>query len=208
MKRCTLLFLPLGLPILLFEIAVIQALEALTVASLILTHLMNSVMDSVKVQLLSQRSDTLLILACTSLSLHTLLQVGLCVPNNLTDQLSELSGVLSLLPSVTLESISYLGITLAICLTAHRQVHTYLSTLAHEVSLQAIPYLFVATFRYAQNVLVNELQSALCLNELFELLFRLFTLRASFGCLISFVYITTYCANPFLFHISQFLKCK
>ena len=53
MKRCTLLFLPLGLPILLFEIAVIQALEALTVASLILTHLMNSVMDSVEVQLLS-----------------------------------------------------------------------------------------------------------------------------------------------------------
>ena len=135
MKRCTLLFLPLGLPILLFEIAVIQALEALTVASLILTHLMNSVMDSVEVQLLSQRSDTLLILACTSLSLHTLLQVGLCVPNNLTDQLSELSGMLSLLPSVTLESISYLGITLTICLTAHRQVHTHLGALAHEVSL-------------------------------------------------------------------------
>ena len=126
--------------------------------------------------------------------------------NAVTEEFGELRSVFCLFPSVTLESLSYLGITLTVSLTAHRQVHTYLSTLTHEMSLQAIPYLFVATLSYADHVLVNEFQSAFCLNEFFELLFRLLTLRASFRCLISFMYITTYCANPFLFHTIAIIK--
>ena len=95
-------------------------------ACLILAHLMNSVMDSIEVLLLSESCDPHLVLACSLLSKHSLLNVGLGVPYALSEELSELSCMLSLLPCISLECLSDLRITLSVCLTAHSEVHSYL----------------------------------------------------------------------------------
>lgn len=84
---------------LLAEIAVVKTGKALTVASLILSHLMNCVVDSVKVLSLSVLSDTHLVSICTSLCVHTLLKVSLGIPYHVAEELSKLSSMLSLFVS-------------------------------------------------------------------------------------------------------------
>ena len=123
-------------PILLLEVTVVETLEALTVTSLVLCHLMNSVVDSVEILSLGVLCDTELVSTSTALSCHTLLKVGLSVPNNVAQELSKLRSVLSLLKSVAFESLSNLWITLAVSLTAHCKIHTNLSALTVEVVLK------------------------------------------------------------------------
>ena len=57
--------------------------------SLVLSHLMNSVVDSIEASSLGILSDAELIFASTSLSSSTLLQVSLGVPYALAQQLSK-----------------------------------------------------------------------------------------------------------------------
>ena len=110
-------------------------------ASLILSHLVNGIVDSIETSGLSVLSDTELILACTSLGSSTLLQIGLSVPYALAQQLSETRSMVGLLESITLECLSNLRITLTIGLTSHSQIHTNLATLTIEVSTQVVDHL-------------------------------------------------------------------
>ena len=107
----------LSLSGLLAEIAFQQASEALSVASLVASHLMNGVVDGVEVLLLSELGDAELVLAGTSLGSGTFLKVGLSVPNYLSEELGKLSSVLSLLKGVALESLSDLRVSLTVGLT-------------------------------------------------------------------------------------------
>ena len=108
---------------------------------LVLSHLVYGVVDSVETSSLSVLGNTELILASTSLSSSTLLQIGLGIPNTLTQQLSETRSMICLLKSITLKCLSNLRITLTISLTSHCQIHTYLTTLAIKMVTQIVNHL-------------------------------------------------------------------
>ena len=110
----------------LLEEAVVQAGEALAVASLVTGHLMNGVVDGVQVLGLGQLGDAELVLAGASLGGHTLLEVGLGVPNYLAQQLGKFGGMLGLFKGVALEGLGNLGIALTVGLARHGQVHAHL----------------------------------------------------------------------------------
>lgn len=75
--------------LMLLKVSLQQTSEASTVTGLVLSHLVNRVVDSVETGSLSILGDTELILAGTCLGSSTLLQVGLGVPYALAQQLSE-----------------------------------------------------------------------------------------------------------------------
>jgi hypothetical protein len=112
--------------------------------------------------------------------------------------------VLCLLPSITLESLGDLGITLAISLAAHRQIHTNLGALTHKVILQTLDNLFVNTLSNANHVLVNKLKIAFLLYELNELICANLAKGALLGSCITFVNITAYGTFPFLHSCNSF----
>ena len=99
--------LPVGFYVrILLEVSVVESLESSSVTSLILAHLVYCIVDSIKVLLLCESCDSLLVLACALLSEHSLLYICLGIPYALTEELSELSCVLSLFPCISLESLS------------------------------------------------------------------------------------------------------
>ena len=74
--------------------------------------------------------------------------------------------MVSLLKSIALESLCYLWVSLAVGLTAHSEIHTYLSTLSNEVVLKALAYeIAICSLRNhicdAKLMLCNELQSSI-----------------------------------------------
>ena len=156
----------------LLEVAVVEAFETLTMTSLILCHLMNGIVNGVEVLLLSKASKAELILASATLSVHTLEEVGLCIPNDLTEKLCELCSVLCLLPSVALVSLSNLRVALAVCLAAHCKVHTYLCALAHKVVLKTLKQLCICTQTIAELMLCSELKVTALLLNLYKLICR------------------------------------
>ena len=164
---------------------------------------MNGIMDSVEVELFRTLSNTQFVLASASLSHHTLLKVGLGVPYYIAQQLSELCAVLSLLKRIALESLCHLGIALAVCLTRHCQVHTYLSSLAHEVRVQVFLHLCVGIFGYADYVLASECQACVLVNGLPG--YYLFALRATLRCLCALKDESANRANKFLVHCCKVL---
>lgn len=184
---------------LLLEVTVEQAFEAAAVASFVASHFMNCIVDSIQVQFLSTLSNTGLVSASTAFSVHTLFEVGLRIPNHVTEQFSKLSSVFSFFPCVTLESFSNFGITFAVCLTAHSQVHTNFGAFAREVCIEVLNHFFVAAFSHTYFVFSYEVQT-LALNEFFEFRGRNATLRTFFGSVFTFVYIAANGANEFLFH--------
>lgn len=70
---------------LLLEEAFVQALEALSMTSLILCHFMNSVVDSIEVQLFRTLCNAHLVGIGARFCSHSFLKVGLCVPNHITN---------------------------------------------------------------------------------------------------------------------------
>ena len=78
---------------------------------------MNGVVSSVHAGSLGVSCDAELVLASTLLSLDAGLKVALRVLQNVTKQLCELAGVLSLLKSVALVSLGNLWITFTVSLT-------------------------------------------------------------------------------------------
>ena len=123
---------------------------------LVLSHLMNGVVDSIETSSFGILGNAELILASTSLCSSTLLQIGLGIgPYNLAQQLSETRSMVGLLESIALESLSNLRIALTIGLTSHSQILTYLATLAIEVSTQVINHLLADTLRLAIANLMN-----------------------------------------------------
>ena len=159
-------------------------------------------MYSIEVEGLSLLGNSHLTFAGASLGFHALLEVCLGVPNTFTDKLCETAGVISLFESITLESLGYFGITFAVGLTAHGQIHTYLAAFAFEVRLQAFPYFGIAAFGNADYVLCYELEVAV-LFQLFELASGNFALRAALRGFWTFVDVSTNGANKFLCHSSN-----
>ena len=153
------------------EITVEEAFEALAMTCLVLSHLVNGVVDGIPILSLGILGDAELILAGTSLSVHALLEVGLGIPDYVTKQLSELGSMLSLLPGIALEGIGHLGITLAIGLTAHRQIHTYLGALARKVGIEILDHFLVNAIFLGNtdDMLLYELDASSFFNELLEL---------------------------------------
>ena len=72
--------------------------------SLILCHLVNSIMDRIKVGSLGSLCYIHLTCTCTTFCLGTLLQISLGVPDNIAYQLSETTCVVCLLESIALEA--------------------------------------------------------------------------------------------------------
>ena len=102
-----------------------QALECLAMSCLVTSHLMNGVMDCVEIQ--SLRALCKICLACCSavLSLNSHLKVLLCaVCDNLTEKLSELGCMLSLLVSSLLIVQTDFRIALAERDARHCEIHT------------------------------------------------------------------------------------
>ena len=168
--------------------------------SLILAHLMNSIMDSIEVLLLSQSCDPHLVLARSLLSKHSLLNVSLCVPYALSEELSELSCMLSLLPCISLECLCDLRITLSVCLTAHSEVHSYLRALSSKVITKTLKDLRINSLSYSELMLVCPYEVLTCLDDLLELI-RTYVaewtlLRSHF----TFMNITANQASEFLCH--------
>ena len=122
---------------------------------LVLRHLVHGVVDSIEASHLRILGNTELILASTSLCSSALLQIRLCIPYALTQQLSKLGSMLSLLESVALESLGDLGITFAVGLTTHSQIHTNLTTLTVEVVTQVVDHLLTYTLGLTVTNLMN-----------------------------------------------------
>ena len=185
--------------VLLLEVAVVQPLEAGAVACFVASHLVNGVVNRVKVEFLGALGDLQLVLASAGFGEHTFLKVGLGVPNNLTEQFGKLRSMVSLFVSVLTERSSYLRIALTVSLTSHSQVLANLGALTHKVGAQTVVdnrILFILGYTY--HMFTGE-------NETFALVghfpsYDLFALRATLGCLRTLVDITTDGANEFLFH--------
>ena len=111
----------------------------------------------------------------------------------------------SFFPSITFESFCYFRIAFAVSLTAHSQVHTNLSTFAHEVIVQVFNHFFVTTFSYTDYVFVYKLQTTFSFFHFFEFRSRSFTQRTLFGSCFTFVNVTTNCTDK-LFHKSKILS--
>ena len=101
--------------------------------SLVLSHLVNSVMDSIETSNLGILRNAELILASASLGSGTLLQVSLRIPYALTQQFSETRSMISLFESIALKCLCNLGIAFSVCLTSHSKIHTNLTTLTIEM---------------------------------------------------------------------------
>ena len=168
-------------------------------AGFVACHFVNGIVDSVEVEFLGAFGDTVLVFASTTFSVHALLEVGLGVPNAVAEEFSKLSSVLCLFPSVTLESLSHFGITFAVSLTAHGQIHTYFCAFAHEVVVEVLNHFIVATFGNAESVLCYEVEATL-FGQFLKLAggnFAHGALLRGFG---TFVDITTDGADKFLVH--------
>ena len=187
-------------PLLVTEIAVIKAFETFAVTCLVLGHLVNRIVNGIEILLLGNARKVHLAFACAVLGIHALVEVGLGIPYNLAYELCKLGCMLGLLPCVTLEGLGNFGITLTVCLTAHRKVHAHLGALAHEVVLKTLPEFGIRTFAITEFVLGNEIELAAVLYNLNELVLLCFAYRALIGCLGTFVDISTYGTTPFFCH--------
>lgn len=186
------------------EEPVVESEEACSVTGLILRHLVDGVMDSIVVELLCLGSDGELALACTSLSLNAFLKIGLGIPYYITEKLCEFCSMLCLFESISLESLCDFRIALTLCLTAHCQIHADLGALSHEVSLQTLMNLMVATFGNAYYMFAGPASLAFFL-YLDEFVSLCMAYRALCRWILTLINVTAYETSEFLFHnISPF----
>ena len=79
-----------------------EAGERRAVTGFVLSHFMNRIVDGVEVELFCDFGDVHLAFASAFLGEHTLLDIGLCVPNHFADHFCKTCGVVSLLNCLTL----------------------------------------------------------------------------------------------------------
>lgn len=161
---------------------------------LVLSHLVNGVVDGVEVGLLGVDGDAHLVGVGAGLCHHALLKVGLGVPYHVAEELGKLGSMLSLFPSVALEGLSDFGIALAVGLARHGQVHAHFGTFAEEVVVEVFDHLLAGAFGNADLMLGDELELFAVVN-FFEFAAGSAAQRALFGCLVTFVNIATYGAD-------------
>ena len=161
-------------------------------------------MDSIVVELLCLGSDGELALACTSLSLNAFLKIGLGIPYYITEKLCKFRCVLGLFESISLESLCDFRIALTLCLAAHCQIHADFGALSHEVGLQTLMDLRVATFGNTYYMFAGPASLAFFL-YLDEFVSLCMAYRALCRWILTFVNVTAYETSEFLFHnISPF----
>ncbi len=187
------------------EEAVVKALETLTVTCFILSHFMNGVMDSVEVKFLGAACYAHLVFVGTCLGSHTLLKVGLGIPDYLTEKFGKLGSMLSFFPSVALESLCDFGISLAVGLTRHSEIHAHFAALTVEVCGKVLDHLLVAALCYTYFVFGYKCKGG-SLVKFFKLAAGCAAYGALFGSFITFMNVTTHCANKFLFHCLLVIK--
>ena len=156
-------------------------------------------MDSVQIQFLGALGDAHLVSVGAGLSLHTLLKVGLRIPYHIAQQLGELGGMFGLLERIALESLGHFGITLAVGLARHCQIHAHLAALAVEVCVQVLYHLLVATLGHAHLMLGDELKQSFRV-KFFELALGCAADRAFLRSFRTLVDVTAYHADKFLVH--------
>ena len=173
-------------------------------AGFVFCHFVNRVVDGVIAQFLGFGGNCQLALAGTGFRHHSLVQVGLGVPDNLSEELGELGCVLCLLESVALEGIGNLRVSLALRLAAHCQVHSNLGAFSVEVVTQALHYFLVFYYSVLEVVLTGPAEAVVhYFNEFFFLCAALGTeLRR----VLSFIYVTANETSEFLFHNFGYLR--
>ena len=125
---------------LLFEVAVVETLEALAVASFVFCHFVNSVVDGVEVLLFGAAGDAHLVGVCTGFGGHTFFEVGLGVPDAVTEEFGKLGCVLGFFESIAFECFSDFGITFAIGLARHCEIHADLAAFTVEVGCEVFDH--------------------------------------------------------------------
>ena len=123
--------------------------------SLILCHLVNSIMDRIKVGSLGSLCYIHLTSTSSTLCLCALLEVCFGIPHNITYQLCKATCMVGLFKSIAFECLCNLGITLAIGLTAHCKIHTHLGALTHEMCLQTVHDFLRTTLSNTNNMLCH-----------------------------------------------------
>ena len=182
---------------LLLEVSVVETLESGAVTGLILCHLVYGVVNSVVVEFLCPLCDCKLALACSGLSLDSLLEIGLGIPYYITEKFSELGSVLSLFESISLESLGDLRIALAVGLAAHRKIHSHLAALAVEVSLKSFVNLLVAVLGNTDDMLAGPALRAFFL-KFSEFVSLCVTYRTFCRRVLTFIYISADKTSEFL----------
>ena len=168
--------------------------------SLVLAHLVNCIVDSVKILLFCKSSDSLLVLACTLLSKHSLFNVCLGVPNALAEKLCKSCSMLSLFECISLECLSDFRIAFPVCLAAHCKVHSDLTALAVEMLAKTFNDFRINTFCNTKLMLVSPCESSFGCYDFFEFVSLYVTYRALCRSCITFVDVAAYFTSEFLSH--------
>ena len=167
-------------------------------AGFVFCHFVNGVVDGVVAQLLGFGGYCKLAFAGACLSLGPFLEVGLGVPYDLSQELGEFCCVLSLFECVALEGDGYSGISLAVCLAGHCQVHSNFRAFAVEVVTESLHYLFIFNYTVLEVVLAGE--SGILRFNFYEFFFLGAALGAELRSFLSLIYVTADQASEFLFH--------
>ena len=188
--------------VLFLEVTVVESDEAGCVASLVLGHLVDGVVESVRTLDLGLFCHFELLCASSLLGFDAHLKVGLGVVENLVaKQFCIASGVVGLFHGVVLEGASHLRIALTVGLASHGQIHAHLCALTCE-GILAVGYNILAhlvSVGAAQFVYSSKLGSVV-LGDLLELRGGSATERTLGGSFLAFINVTTNRSNEFLFH--------
>ena len=167
-------------------------------AGFVFCHFVDCVVDGVIAQFLGLGGNCELALAGAGLCHHPLVEVGLGVPDNLSEELCELGGVLGLFEGVALEGVCNFRISLTLCLTAHGEVHSYLCALSVEIVAEALNYLLIFYYSVLKVMLAGPVEAFFL--DLDEFFFLGAALRAELGRILAFIYVTADQTSEFLFH--------
>ena len=136
------------------EIALQQTGERGAVTGLVFRHLVNSVVNGVVTELLGALGNVELAGTGAVLGFHALLKIRLRARgNNFTEKFTEFRGMFRLFKRNALVGFRNFGVSLALCLTAHRKIHSDFRALAGEVSAEPFHNLFVFHLTVADVVL-------------------------------------------------------
>ena len=136
-------------------------------AGFVFSHLMNGVVDSVEILLFGAAGNAHLVGVGTGFGCHALFEVGLGVPDAFAKEFGEFCGVLGLFESIALEGLGDFGITFAVGLTRHSQIHADFAAFAVEMGCQVSDHFGIGAFGNTDFMLGDE-RKFFSLVEFFE----------------------------------------
>lgn len=144
---------------LLFEITVVEALESFTVTCLVLSHLVDCVVDGVEVAFLGVACDAHFVFAGSAFGDHTFLEVGLGVPDDFSEEFGEFGAVFGFFEGVAFEGFGDFRIAFAVGLAAHSEIHSDFRRLAEEVCVEVLNHFVAGTFGDADFVFGDKVEA-------------------------------------------------